>query len=281
MPDVSPDTATPKPVYIAVLRAGELFIDRTYQRDLNEGWVARRIDTFDPRLFGLLEVADRDTSPDGGRSPDSGRRYAVIDGQQRHALAVEASTDGEDTPLAVRVHEGLTVAEEARLMHAIDRGRRPLTPWDRWKARRVAGDPVVLEVEAVAAGHGLRFASSTGPGASTATGAAERLHRDGGPGLLDAVLGVLARAWGEDQAAYHAPFLQAVGLLIHRHGERTDLDVLIDALARSRPWDVRSTAHAYRVSLHRSGSTAQLLAEAIVERYNRVAPRGRRLPAVP
>jgi hypothetical protein len=266
VPDSLPQPAQGATSYVKVVRAGELFADPTYQRDLNENWVRQRIDSFDERLFGLLEVSDRGE----GHAP---RRYAIVDGQQRHALIVEASPDGEDTPVAVRVHLGLTVTDEARMMAALDRNRRKHTTWDQWKARRAAGEDAVLDIEGIAAGHELRFAATPAPGVITATGTAERLYTRGGPGLLDAVLGVLHAAWGGDPTAYTAAFLTAVGQLIHDHGERIDVHHLaaVLSLADSRPWDVRATANSYKTSMGRSGNTAQLIAQVAVDRYNRTA----------
>lgn len=258
--------------YIAVLRAAELFPDHTYQRDLNEPWVTKRIHGFDPRLFGLLDVSDRGPN----HTP---RRYAIIDGQQRWALAIEASPLGEDVPLAARVHEGLTIPDEARLMHDLDRNRRSLTAWDRWRARRIAEDPTVHHIEELLDGHGLRFATSGAPATTTATSAAEKLYTTGGPGLLDATLSVLRGAWGDDPAAFHAPFLTAVAQLILRHGEHLDLDHLTDVLERTRPWDVRASAHGYKTNRLHDGSLPQLIAYAMLDRYNRAAPTSGRLRA--
>jgi hypothetical protein len=252
--------------YVDAIRAGEMFVDRTYQRELSEPRVRRMAEDFDRRLLGVLTVSDRGE----GHQP---RRYAIIDGQYRHAAAVEASPDGEDTPLVANVHEGLTVADEARLMYDIERTARPHTTWERWVARRTAGEKAVLDIEGIAAGHDLRFASSTDKGAITATGAAERLYARGGPGLLDGTLSVLRGAWGDDPAAYAAILLTAVADLIHGHGPDLDLDHLIEALTLhgSRPWDVRATANGYRAQPGNTAPLLQLVQRVITERYNRTA----------
>jgi len=264
--------ATREDAYVAVLPASTLFIDHAYQRDLSQGRVNKLVREFSPRLFGLLEVSDRGE----GHTP---ARYAVVAGQHRLAAAI-AHHDDPDVPLAVRVHEGLTVADEAALMNELDRGARKLGPYDRWKARRVAGDPVVAEIERIAATRNLRMIASPAPGGIAATAAVEGLYRTGDTGLVDAVLLVLHGAWGDDQAAYTAPLLNAVGLLVHTHAERIDLDRLTAALRRTDLWSIRSTAHGYKEQRMHTGSLTQLIAAAMTDRYNRTDGAGGRLPAL-
>ncbi len=77
--------------YIAALRAGDLFADPAYQRDLDATRVERMSSELDRTLLGLLEVSARD---DG--------RYAIIDGQ--HRWAVVRFAGGDDAHLVCQVH---------------------------------------------------------------------------------------------------------------------------------------------------------------------------------
>ena len=123
-----PATATTSAAdYLAVR---DLFVDEAYQRDLNLRWVLDRVRDYDRALLGALEVSDR--GPDAAPC-----RYAVIDGRHRLELAGSADPDGEAAVLLCHVHQGLTPEQEAALFYQIDAGRRRLTGWDRWKARRV------------------------------------------------------------------------------------------------------------------------------------------------
>jgi hypothetical protein len=104
--------------YIEALPAHLLFADPTYQRDLDTRRAVEMAGTFDRRLLGVLDVSRRD---DG--------RYAILDGQHRHATVVAV------TPLAhvvCNVYEGLTVEDEARLFHELNQKRKALSWWDTW-----------------------------------------------------------------------------------------------------------------------------------------------------
>jgi hypothetical protein len=261
----------PPEAYIAAVSAAELFVDRSYQRELSEAWVRKRVGKVDRRLLGVLDVSDRGEDWAAAGLPG---RYAIVNGQHRHDLIVKAL--GVDHPTAVKVYEGLTVADEAELMAEIDRSTRKLTTWERWVARRASGDPVVTEIEAVLANHRLRMAGASGAGQVAAISSVEGLYANGGIGLVDATMGVLRSAWRDDSAAYSAPLVSAVGLILRYHGSRVDMARLNEALRRSRPWDVRSTAHVMRTQGPLAGMSLTLLvAAAIVDRYNRVPGPGR------
>lgn len=79
--------------YVLPLRAAALFSDPAYQRDVDERRVTKMAGEFDPRLLGVLEVSARDDS-----------RFAILDGQHRHALALRVQ--GDDAVLVCQVYEG-------------------------------------------------------------------------------------------------------------------------------------------------------------------------------
>jgi hypothetical protein len=129
--------------YVIAVRAADLFADRTYQREVDPKRVRAMAGDFDPRLLGVIDVSAR-----------GGSRYAILDGQHRHALVVDVR--GQDTPMVCQVYEGLTLDEEARLFHEINVRRKALNFWDRWKARRAAGDERVALIEPSLPGTGCR-----------------------------------------------------------------------------------------------------------------------------
>src|SRR4051812_48374674 len=99
--------------YVLALRARELFADPAYQRDAQAKRVARMAAEFDQRLVGVLEVSKR---------PDS--RFAILDGQHRHAAVLQVQ--GADALLVCQVYEGLTEQDEARLFREINARRKAL-----------------------------------------------------------------------------------------------------------------------------------------------------------
>lgn len=248
--------------YVAVVQIDDLFVDHSYQRPLDMSRARRMAAAWDPRLLGLLDVADR-----GAEAPS---RYAVVNGQHRLAAGVRAGL----SHFACNVHEGLDLAGEATLMHELDRTTKKLSGHEKWRARRGAGDQVVLDVERIAAAHDLRVDSALADGVLRAYGAAEKLLQQGGEQLLDSTLAVLRGAYGLAAAAWQAPLVTGVGQLLRQH---PDLNVarLTAALASTRPEALRSTATTLRDV--ESGSLAELMTRAIAGAYNRTPGAGGRL----
>jgi hypothetical protein len=262
-------SAPTRPPYVAVLTARQLFVDHSYQRPLDEPRVAEMAAAFDPHLLGILDVSDR-----GEAGAVDGPRYAIVDGQQRREAAVRAAELGEDLPMACNVHEGLTVASEAKLMRELDRRKKKLTGFEQWHTRAAAGDPTVLLVDEVCARHGLQVGSNPLDGYMRSYGTAEALIKLGGEQLLDGALSVLHAAYGAASSAYQAPLLRAVGTLLDEVAD-VDVERLARTLAANPPEQLRATATARREvandPLHKH------LTGVIAAAYNRTPGRGPRI----
>ena len=182
--------ATQQRMYVTAIPARHLFVDHSYQRPLDEDRITKMVADFNPELLGVIDVSDRG---DG--------TFAIVEGQHRWAAAREAHPEHDGVHLVCLVHTGLTATDEARLFHQIDVRRRSLSGWDRWKARRGAGDPVVAEIEAVVTGHGLLVDPAPRDRAVAATRALETVYELGGQQLLSNTLLVLTRAYRRARAA--------------------------------------------------------------------------------
>lgn len=261
--DPTPATTAPaeRPApFVAALRCSNLFADPTYQRDLDTHRVDKMAAAYDVALVGIIEVSGR---PDG--------RHAILDGQHRWAVVrthAFASTD-EDPHLPCRVHSGLTVTEEAELYHQLNTTRRQLTGWDRWVARRGAGDPDVAAIEDCAARHDVIIGMHAGPNVLRATKACEHVVDLGGIGLLDEVLEVIRGAWPDDQSGMDAAIIHGLGHVLATYDrDQLDLARLVTTLAGIVPRQLTARAAAAR-ELH-TGTRDRLAAHVIVERYNTV-----------
>lgn len=257
--DEPPATERRPAPYITALPAKRLFADSTYQRDLDELRVQRMVDDFDPTLLGVIEVSAR---TDG--------RFAILDGQHRWAAAKEAHPDvhvKSGVHLVCQVHRGLTVEEEARVFYEIDMRRKVLSGWDRWKARRGSGDPVVLAVEAIVHEHGLRIDPAPKDGVIAATKALEVVYDAGGEALLNNALFVLGRAYGQIRDAYDGTMIQGAALVLDAYDrDELDVDRLCAQLQKMPPRQVKARAQALK-ELHRA-ELPRLVAAVMVERYN-------------
>jgi hypothetical protein len=239
--------------FIATLQANALFIDRSYQRPLDELRVARMADEFDISLIGVIEVSDRG---DG--------TYAIIDGQHRWALLREVN--GNAAYLACNVHRGLSPAQEAALFFTIDATRRRLTGWDRWWSRRGAGDPAVLAIEACVAERGLKVDAPTKDGVVRATRACEVIVDLGGTELLGQALDIVRASYGDSADGLDGDIIGGVANVLHAYSGELDNDRLIKGLQSIAPRQLKARAVALREA--HKGVLPRLVAAVIIDRYN-------------
>lgn len=261
---LQPVVERPAP-YIAAVPVSRLFADSTYQRDLDTHRVDKMAADFQIALVGIIEVSLRD-----------GGVCAILDGQHRWG-AVKANAFGsadEDPHVPCRIHTGLTVTEEADLYHRLNTTRRSLTGWDRWVARRGAGDPAALAIEACAARNDIVIGMHAGTNVLRATKACENVVALGGIALLDEVLGLIRKTWPDDQAGFDAAIVYGLGHVLDGYTrDELDIERLVATLSGIVPRQLTARAAAVR-ELHK-GTMDRLAAHVIVDRYN--ATKGGRL----
>ena len=243
--------------YIAALPVNDLFADSTYQRDLDVHRVDKMTDTYRLALVGIVEVSAR---PDG--------RYAILDGQHRWATVRNVhAADARPAHLPCRVHTGLTVTEEAVLYHLLNTTRKQLTSWDRWVARRAAGEQAVLDIETCAHRHGYRIDMREKPAVIRATTGLEKIVDLGGLRLLDQTLATIRAAYGDDQAGLDTAILRGLGHVLNSYTvDEVQPERLIETLTGFMPRQLTARAIAQR-ELHK-GTNDRLVAHVIIGRYN-------------
>ena len=248
--------------YPMALTVDDIFADPSYQRVLDVGLARSMAGTWDRRLAGVIEVSDR--------GEDASPRYAIIDGQHRWAAARSLTSP---PVLVANVHEGLDLAEEAALFDKLNRQRKQPTVWDHWRARRTAGDPLVIAIEETVARHGLRVhEQSNKDGLITCISTLEKIAKSGGGlDLLDATLNLLYASWEAQREAYDSPLVLGMALVISTFGadRRLNAHVLTEALGENPPRRVRYQATALRDST--PGSLGKLAALTMLNQYNRKA----------
>ena len=248
-------TSSPGP-YIGALSVHDLFVDRSYQRPLDLPRARRLAETWDPPLIGVIEASDR--------GPDHQPRYAIIDGQHRYAAA---KLRDPNAVLVANIHTGLTQRAEAHLFYEIDAKRTRLTGWDRWNARRGAGDKSVLAVESVIEDAGLRVEDSPTNGSVRCVSTCEKVFKLGGQRLLRETLGLITEVWGVEVEAFDAPLVHGTALVLWHYGKTLDVARLADAMVDVSPRQFKAKAIALRE--YERGSLPKLAALVIVSTYNR------------
>ncbi|UQX13554.1 DUF6551 family protein [Candidatus Mycobacterium methanotrophicum] len=251
--------------YIDALSPEQLFVDYTYQRPPDNARAGALAAGWNRRLAGVIEVSDR-----GG---DHHPRYAVIDGQHRWLAAQRLSP----SPMMVAtIHDGLSVADEARLFDRLNRERRRTSTWDHWRARKSAGDPLVLDIEAAVAAVGqahqleLRIDNAPREGNVRCTATLEKLAALGGVDLIRDTIDLLVDVWDVRQDGFDAPIVHGIGLVLHHLEERIDLERLTDTLLGAMPLQLKTQA----LALVTTGRQPVRIALTVMALYNR----NRRVP---
>lgn len=221
------------------LKVADLKVDHSFQRPLNLTRVKHIAKNFDPDSFGSIEVSRRD---DGD--------LIVLDGQHRVAVMYELRYEDQKVPALV--HQGLTLADEARIF-AVKNGeaRRP-SRVDIFRAEVVAGKPESVATEAVLASRQLVISHSIGTNHVLAVGAVERVAKETGLNHLGKTLDVLIEAWGRDSAAFQHDAIVGVALFMWRNYDH-DTKRLAKALAGITPQQLLAQARSLKVA-HAAGS---------------------------
>lgn len=255
--------------YIDAIPVGQISADHAYQRQLDASRVRRMAAEYDPSLVGVLEVSRR---PDG--------TFRVIDGQ--HRLHMIRQARGSSAAVACNVHTGLSPEQEAQLFFDIDKKRRRLTGWDRWNARRGAGESIVLDIERIANSHGLSIDPAPKPRHLRCVAACEKLTAAATLATLDETLRLLVAAYDGDADSLRAEIVHGLGLVLATYEDEIDQDRLARALQGIASRQISARASALRET--QPGGLPRLAAHVIVERYNgepgaRVEPFLKRAPS--
>ena len=251
--------SAPQATYVTAIRVDELFTDPTYQRELDVNRARLMSTQWDPRLVGVIDVSDR-----GEGTPPNSPRYAVVNGQHRWRAAMFLDPN---MSLVCNVHTGLTVADEARLFWDIDRKTKSLQVWDRWYARRAAGDPVVTAVDELCAAFGMTVTHNPRGNYIQCFAALEYVFSNIDPEALRAVLELIEDVWPGDQAARNALVVKGLGWLLWEYAADLDTGRLADALSDVTPKQL--LARAKESAAQSGGALWRCVARVALTGYNR------------
>lgn len=261
--EVTTTATAARGAYIDAVAVDALFVDETYQRPADLARARQLAARWDRRLAGVIEVSDR--------GEEAYPRFAIIDGQHRWQAALLK----DSAPLLVAsIHEGLSVADEARLFDRLNRERRRPSTWDHWRARRASGDATVLSIEAAVTGLGLRIDPAPRAGNVRCTATLEKLAGLGGTKLVGETLKLITDVWDREVDSFDAPIVHAIGLIQHHLGDRIDQHRLVDTLFGVTPRALKSQVAALEEAMGVTGTAGVRTATAIMVRYNK----NRRVP---
>jgi hypothetical protein len=143
-----------------------------------------------PYSFEIVDVGELVVS-----RRDSGE-HAVVDGQTRAAAIRELAAAGQiPGQVPCLVYSGLTQADEASLFVRLQRERRGMHSYERFRAAVVAGEPEAVAIKALCDRLGYRLGQQATE--LSAVSALENVYRRGSA-VLERTLLLLRSAWGEE-----------------------------------------------------------------------------------
>lgn len=204
---------------VLYLKIAELQVHPRVQRKFKEARARKLLNEFDPaRLTPLMVVWENG-------------QWWVYEGQHRlWAITHWLNGDLNGQVIACYAKKKVTDKELAKDRLATD-SQMKMTPIDRFLMAVLAEEPETLAIKQVLAKYDLSVAQTAGVGIVQCVGSCYRIvRRPGGVKMLDRVIGLLHKAYGKSQHAYHRDLVSALSLLVYKFGARLDDSGLVKAM---------------------------------------------------
>ncbi len=261
------EAAIPQPFreqVLVYLRADDLVIDPSYQRDLDALKVNRIAKSFDWDSFSVLLVTRR---ADG--------KHMVLDGQHRVA-AVRALGMGH-VLLPCYLYKGISYQREAKIFAGTNGNRSGIPVIKAFNALLIAGDAEAVDIARIvrSAGYDIARSLTIIAGQITAVGALRRIYRVS-PEDLSLILETIGEAYGEDDPdALQSWFMLGLWAFLRRYRNSYNAELLTKRLAQTPAAQLLNEGR----NMAATGlcDRIQGVARAILKCYNYQA-KGRRLP---
>lgn len=197
LPQIAPDwTLT------TLLPAHDLLKRQPYQRYLNWQRVKAYAESFDPRLFGALTVAELPTG-----------EQSVVDGMHRVHAAVQHYQELPELQVPCFVIPVNDVEEEAILFETLNSKRMAVSRQDLFRSRLFRGDPIALGVRETVRDVGFEISMERGKehpwNEITHPSGCEEIYRRSRSALKEA-LQFIADTWPEQREGSEDNSIRAV-----------------------------------------------------------------------
>lgn len=219
-------TMTPKhPYAMKLLRAGDIHIDRRYQRKIQTPMIRKIVEEFDYHEVNPVKVIYR-----------SGEYYA-FDGQQTTAGCLQKF--GDDYLLPCLIYDDVpSWQDEAKLFEKINSkdAKKTVSDSDRWKSRMSRGDEIALDITAIANKYGLRICDSSGnkcKGVIRSIAALDAIYSAYGRDVLSETIEILSRSFMGDLASLQSPMLRATAMFVSKYTGLYNKKAFIDRLSKT------------------------------------------------
>lgn len=249
------------PYRFEMVPTAELEVDEAYQRPLTTFWVEVR-DHFDPALVGTLIVSER----------KSGTK-SVIDGQTR----LKAMVDVGVTAAPCLIYTGLTRGQEAELFAALQKQRRAMRTYHRFRAELFANNPQATGISRISTAVGFELGTEEKTNTLQSITALEKAYRID-PEHLQETLEVIRDTWGIfdaegasftiDPDAVSAQIINGISAFVRKQ-EQLDMERLVNRLQDVTPRLLINRAAQIREGAGPGTGAAGAIAQAILNEYMR------------
>lgn len=256
------------------VKLGQINVDAAYQRRLNKAHAQKLANAFNPDLLGLVQVSQRE---DG--------TFWVIDGQHRIAASrLFLGQDWEEQNVDCLVHVGMDLEDEARFFGETNGGIKRLRPFDWFRARLTANEPVACDVDRIAMTQGFKISDSND--SLSCVVVLEGVYRGAraanvkeGPLNLTKTLSIIAKAWGVKAPHPNGHIVQGLAMFLERHGAEVDVARLAKLLAEFTGGFSGLLGKARQRRDLEGGQVAHAVFEVIRRQYN-TGLKGKKLNAL-
>jgi hypothetical protein len=249
------------PFQVGLVELDKTFVDDDYQRPLSS-FVERIKTELKPGLLGTLVVSQR-----GRGDHPAGTPYAVVDGQTRR----EGLLHHEWTMALALIYTGLTKGQEAKLFADLQRERRNIATYYRFRAALLAGEEEAVNIQNIVEQAGFTTGPNVGKdGAISAIANLEKLYRRS-PELLERSLTIFKEAW-RDRFVPNGDLLGGMGWFLEQYPDSND-ETLARRLSIRSPDEMRRKASAMREGTSHSGALSKYMGMVIEGVYRSRAQR--------
>jgi len=246
-----------------VVRPSECYVNHSYARDLKPNQIKYLMKNWDSQRVELPLVCE--VSED---------KYEIINGQ--HRFHVIEKLFGSEELVEVQVLPYMPVKERSDLYDRYNKGSKPLTFDERFKARIISEDTIAVSIAKICNDSGVKMSGITAPKGSSArnypVSRSIKLMEDlFKRGVLERTLAILTTAYGDtdkdfSRDALSNNLLRSIGRIVYHFRHEINEERLIEVL-RSKPawtWTTLTTVAGISGSLKESYG-----AITIMENYNK------------
>ena len=239
----------------------ELQVDHRVQRSgLNMTRVNAMVKSFNQGALGVATISRR-----------ADRGNYILDGWHR-TEAIRRLTDNAGL-VTCHVYEDLTIEQEAALFLALNTKVTP-NVMDRFQVSVNGNIAKAVEIDQLVRAYGWNVSGVPGNGNINAVRTLERVYDlslkiEAEPNLLQVVLIIITRAWGQDRHGAQAVILEGLAALIAEHGSRVNLDRLVNVLKAYKGGPQQLHGESTDLARLRKLRVPMAVADIITESYNR------------